>query len=143
MEDKLKRLGEIFLVSLKLGISSFGGPSAHIGYFRNEYVVKRKWLSDDQFADLLGIGQILPGPASSQVGIGIGIVRGGMLGGIASFLGFTLPSVMLLIGFAFFFEDVIIEDLSWLHGFKLVAVAIVAQAVLGMWQQLVLDRFQK
>lgn len=95
-----KTLIEILIVSTRLGVTSFGGPIAHLGYFYEEYIRKRKWLDEKSYADLVALCQFLPGPASSQVGIGIGVMRGGLLGGIVSFLGFTLPSVLALIIFA-------------------------------------------
>jgi len=130
----LRRLWEIFLVSFKLGCTSFGGPTAHLGYFQNEYVEKRKWLSANDYSQLVALSQFLPGPASSQVGMGIGLLRGGIFGSIISFLGFTLPSVLLLIAFGYFSTHV---ELSWVHGLKLVAVAIVAQAILDMSRKLI------
>lgn len=132
----MRRLWGIFLVSLKLGCTSFGGPTAHLGYFQNEYVQKRKWLSDKEYSQLVGLSQFLPGPASSQVGMGIGLIRGGLLGSIVSFLGFTLPSVLLLMAFAYFFAHTGL-DMSWVHGLKLVAVAIVAQAIFEMSKKLI------
>lgn len=130
----LRRLWEIFLVSFKLGCTSFGGPIAHLGYFQNEYVEKRKWLSANDYSQLVALSQFLPGPASSQVGMGIGLVRGGIVGSIASFIGFTLPSVLLLIAFAYFSTQI---EMGWVHGLKLVAVAIVAQAILDMSRKLI------
>ncbi|KMY31286.1 ChrA protein [Lysinibacillus xylanilyticus] len=132
----LRRLWGIFLVSLKLGCTSFGGPTAHLGYFQNEYVQKRKWLSDNDFSQLVALSQFLPGPASSQVGMGIGLLRGGLFGSIVSFLGFTLPSVLLLMAFAYFSAHIGI-DVGWIHGLKLVAVAIVAQAIFEMSKKLI------
>ncbi|MEB2299831.1 chromate efflux transporter [Lysinibacillus xylanilyticus] len=132
----MRRLWGIFLVSLKLGCTSFGGPTAHLGYFQNEYVQKRKWLSDNEYSQLVGLSQFLPGPASSQVGMGIGLLRGGLLGSIVSFLGFTLPSVLLLMAFAYFSAHIGM-DMGWIHGLKLVAVAIVAQAIFDMSKKLI------
>jgi len=132
----LRRLWEIFLVSFKLGCTSFGGPTAHLGYFQNEYIQKRKWLSDNDYSQLVGLSQFLPGPASSQVGMGIGLLRGGVLGSIVSFLGFTLPSVLLLMAFAYFSTQTGV-DMGWIHGLKLVAVAIVAQAIFDMSKKLI------
>ncbi|RIL50312.1 chromate efflux transporter [Mammaliicoccus fleurettii] len=125
----------IFFVALKLGLLSFGGPTAHLGYFYDEYVKKRKWLDEKEYSDLVALCQFLPGPASSQVGIGIGTIRGGIGGGIISFIGFTLPSVIILMIFSTLFTN---SDASftWLKGLKLVAVAIVAQAIIGMGKQL-------
>lgn len=136
----LKRLVEILLVSAKLGLTSFGGPIAHLGYFREEYVNRRKWLDERSYADLVALCQFLPGPASSQVGIGIGIMRSGLLGGLLAFLGFTLPSVLALALFAMVVQGFDVASAGWLHGLKIVAVAIVAHAVLGMGQKLTPDR---
>lgn len=125
----------IFFVALKLGLLSFGGPTAHLGYFYDEYVKKRKWLDEKEYSDLVALCQFLPGPASSQVGIGIGTIRGGIGGGIISFIGFTIPSVIILIIFSTLFTN---SDASftWMQGLKLVAVAIVAQAIIGMGKKL-------
>ncbi|HBH9976902.1 TPA: chromate efflux transporter [Staphylococcus aureus] len=125
----------IFFVALKLGLLSFGGPTAHLGYFYDEYVKKRKWLDEKEYSDLVALCQFLPGPASSQVGIGIGTIRGGIGGGIISFIGFTLPSVIILMIFSALFTN---SDVSftWMQGLKLVAVAIVAQAIIGMGKKL-------
>ncbi|MEK4229152.1 chromate efflux transporter [Solibacillus sp. FSL H8-0538] len=131
----MKNLLEIFWVSLKLGCTSFGGPTAHLGYFQNEYVKKRKWVTDAQYADLVALSQFLPGPASSQVGMGIGLLRGGIIGSIVSFLGFTMPSVVVLIVFAMLLMSDSF-DFSWVQGLKLVAVAIVAQAILDLSKKL-------
>jgi chromate transporter len=139
-----KNLLEMFLVSLKLGLTSFGGPIAHIGYFHEEYVNRRKWLDERSYSDLVALCQLLPGPASSQVGIGIGVMRAGVWGGLIAWLGFTLPSVLALVLFALFLQHstIGIAESGWIHGLKLVAVAIVAQAVLGMGQKLANDRFR-
>jgi chromate transporter len=126
---------------LKLGLISFGGPIAHIGYFRDEFVVRRRWLDEPTYADLVGLCQFLPGPASSQVGFSIGLMRAGYLGGLAAWAGFTLPSALLLVLFAYGAAQW--EGSPWvgiLHGLKLVAVAIVAQAVWGMARTLCPDR---
>lgn len=130
---------EILLISTKLGFTSFGGPVAHLGYFHDEYVRRRKWLDEKSYADLVALCQFLPGPASSQVGIGIGILRGGLLGGIISFLGFTLPSVIALIIFASLIEGLSLGNTGWIHGLKIVAVTIVAHAILGMAKNLTPD----
>ncbi len=125
----------------KLGVSCFGGPIAHIGYFREEFVVRRAWLTDRAFADLVALCQFLPGPASSQVGFSIGLARGGYLGGLAAWTGFTLPSAILMVLFAYgasLLRGPI--GVGLLHGLKLVAVAIVAQAVWGMARTLAPDR---
>lgn len=131
----MHRYLNIFLVALKLGLLSFGGPTAHLGYFYDEYVKKRKWLDEKEYSDLVALCQFLPGPASSQVGIGIGTIRGGILGGVISFIGFTIPSVIILMVFSSLFinSDSIF---TWMQGLKLVAVAIVAQAVIGMGKKL-------
>ncbi|MEK3904192.1 MULTISPECIES: chromate transporter [unclassified Paenibacillus] len=131
---------EILLVSAKLGLTSFGGPVAHLGYFHNEYIRRRKWMDERSYADLVALCQFLPGPASSQVGIGIGMVRAGWLGGLVAWLGFTLPSVLVLAAFAFLLQGYDIAGAGWIHGLKIVAVAIVAQAILGMGQKLTPDR---
>lgn len=131
----MRTLWEIFFVSLKLGCTSFGGPTAHLGYFQQEYVQKRQWLSAQDYSQLVILSQFLPGPASSQVGMGIGLLRGGLLGSVLSFLGFTLPSVLLLMVFAYLsmFTEL---KMDWIHGLKLVAVAIVAHAIFDMSKKL-------
>lgn len=139
----LKTCIEIFLVSLKLGLTSFGGPIAHLGYFHEEYIRRRKWLDEKSYADLVALCQFLPGPASSQVGIGIGIMRGGLLGGIISFLGFTMPSVVALIIFALIVGELNVSSMGWIHGLKIVAVAVVAHAILGMAKNLAPDLTRK
>ncbi|KQL41321.1 ChrA protein [Bacillus sp. FJAT-25509] len=141
--SKLYLLLEILIVSTKLGLTSFGGPIAHLGYFREEYVRRKKWIDDPNYADLVALSQFLPGPASSQVGIGIGLIRAGVLGGIVSFIGFTLPSVIALILFALLLQDFDIKNSGWIHGLKLVAVPIVAQAILGMVKNLTPDLKRK
>lgn len=133
-------LTEIALVSTLLGLTSFGGPVAHLGYFRAEYVERRRWLSESAFADLVALCQFLPGPASSQVGIGIGLLRGGLPGALVAWLGFTLPSAVALTLFALSVRSLGIADAGWLHGLKVVAVAVVAQAVWGMIRSLAPDR---
>jgi chromate transporter len=139
-----KRAGspvEVLLIFLKLGLSCFGGPIAHIGYFRDEFVVRRRWLDEHAYADLVALCQFLPGPASSQVGFSIGLIRAGYLGAAAAWTGFTLPSAILLVLFAYgagFLQGGLGAGL--LHGLKLVAVAIVAQAVWGMARTLCPDR---
>ncbi|MCI0439280.1 MAG: chromate efflux transporter [Chloroflexi bacterium] len=132
---------EVLWASTRLGLTSFGGPVAHLGYFRDEYVTRRKWLDDSTYADIVALCQFLPGPASSQVGIAIGMSRAGLLGGIAAWIGFTLPSAVALILFAYgvtAFGDV--ADAGWLRGLKVVAVAVVALAVWGMARSLCPDR---
>lgn len=137
---KSASLWEVLRVSTKLGLTSFGGPIAHLGYFHDEYVRRRKWMDEKAYADLVALCQFLPGPASSQVGIGIGIVRAGLWGGVMAWLGFTLPSVIVLVLFALLLQGFDIANAGWIHGLKIVAVAIVAQAVLGMGQKLTPDR---
>lgn len=137
--SSFKTLIEILIVSTRLGFTSFGGPIAHLGYFYEEYIRKRKWLDEKSYADLVALCQFFPGPASSQVGIGIGVMRGGLLGGIVSFLGFTLPSVLALIIFALLLKNTNIEQAGWIHGLKIVAVAVVAHAIAGMAQKLTPD----
>ena len=133
---------EVFLAFLKLGVTSFGGPIAHIGYFRAEFVERRKWLSERAYADLVALSQFLPGPASSQTGFGIGLMRGGYFGGLAAWVGFTAPSAILMVLFAYGAGSIADSPTgaAVLHGLKLVAVAIVAQAVLGMARSLCPDR---
>ncbi|KAA9023863.1 chromate transporter [Niallia endozanthoxylica] len=138
-----KSLLEILMVSTRLGLTSFGGPIAHLGYFHNEYVRRRKWMDEKSYADLVALCQFLPGPASSQVGIGIGVVRGGILGGIVSFIGFTLPSVIALIIFALILQGMDVGNAGWIHGLKMVAVAVVAHAILGMAKNLTPDLKRK
>ncbi|MFJ5622707.1 chromate transporter [Peribacillus loiseleuriae] len=130
--NHFKTLSEVLLISTRLGLTSFGGPTAHLGYFRNEYVERRKWIDEKSYADLVALCQFLPGPASSQVGIGIGVMRAGVLGGILAFIGFTLPSALVMILFAILLEGFQLGNSGWIHGLKIVAVAIVAQAILGM-----------
>ncbi|MDG9968047.1 chromate efflux transporter [Achromobacter mucicolens] len=132
---------EVFLVFLRLGLTSFGGPVAHLGYFRTEFVDRRRWLDDYTFSDLVALCQFLPGPASSQVGMAIGLRRAGWAGMLAAWVAFTLPSALALIGFAMG-----LAHYGWLsgsaaiHGLKVAAVAIVAQAVWGMGRSLCPDR---
>lgn len=135
----LKSLIEILIVSTRLGLTSFGGPVAHLGYFHEEYVRRRKWMDEKAYADLVALCQFLPGPASSQVGIGIGVMRAGVIGGILAFIGFTLPTVIALIAFALILQSLDIADASWIHGLKIVAVAVVAHAIIGMAQKLTPD----
>ncbi|RPI43944.1 MAG: chromate efflux transporter [Hyphomicrobiaceae bacterium] len=133
--------GEVFLVFLKLGLTSFGGPVAHLGYFREEFVIRRKWLDEHAYADLVALCQFLPGPASSQVGLAVGLSRAGYLGALAAWIGFTLPSALALVVFALGVAAVGGADGSaWLHGLKVAAVAVVAQAVLGMMRSLAPDK---
>ena len=132
---------EVMLAFGKLGVTCFGGPIAHIGYFRDEFVVRRHWLDEQTYADLVALCQFLPGPASSQVGFSIGLMRGGYLGGVAAWTAFTLPSAILLVLFAYGANTLQGPiGIGLLHGLKLVAVAIVAQAVWGMAHTLAPDR---
>jgi chromate transporter len=132
---------EVLRVFLKLGLSSFGGPIAHIGYFREEFVTRRRWLDEQAYADLVALCQFLPGPASSQVGFSIGLMRAGYLGALAAWTGFTLPSAIILLLFAYGVGSLSgAFGTGLLHGLKLVAVAIVAQAVWGMARTLCPDR---
>jgi chromate transporter len=133
-------MGEVFLTFLKLGLTSFGGPIAHLGYFHREIVMRRGWLSDDGYAELVGLGQFLPGPASSQVGFAIGLVRAGWWGGVAAWVAFTLPSALAMLLFAYV-ADRLVGPLAAhaIHGLKLVAVPIVAQALLDMARKVAPD----
>ncbi len=132
---------EVLLVFLKLGVTCFGGPIAHIGYFRDEFVVRRRWIDEQAYADLVALCQFLPGPASSQVGFSIGLMRAGYRGGLAAWSGFTLPSAIALVLFAYGAGALGGRiGLGLLHGLKLVAVVIVAQAVWGMARTLCPDR---
>ena len=136
----MARFWEVLLVATRLGLTSFGGPIAHIGYFREEYVVRRKWLSDARFAELVALCQFLPGPASSQLGIAIGFGRAGYLGALLAWLGFTLPSAAAMILFAYGVTEFGGEDAGWLRGLQIVVVAVVANALWGMANQLAPDR---
>lgn len=132
------RLLEVLWVALRLGLTSFGGPVAHIGYFRQEYVERRGWLSDERFAELVALCQFLPGPASSQLGIAIGTGRAGYLGGFLAWFGFTLPSAVALAAFAYGVHE--FGGDGWLDGLKIAAVAVVAFALWGMGHTLTPDR---
>ena len=135
---------EVFLAFLKLGLTSFGGPVAHLGYFRSEFVERRKWLDDKSYSDLVALCQFLPGPASSQVGMALGLGRAGWLGALAAWLGFTMPSAIALILFAFGVTEwsAGLASSGAVHGLKVVAVAVVAQAVWGMAKSLCTDRLR-
>ncbi len=147
MNDESEATGEtkssvttVFLTFLRLGLTSFGGPVAHIGYFHDEFVVRRKWLDERAYADLVALCQFLPGPASSQVGIGVGLSRAGLPGAVAAWTAFTMPSAIALILFGYGvlrFGDAV--GTGALHGLKVVAVAVVAQAVWGMARSLCPD----
>jgi chromate transporter len=135
------RVLEVLLVFLKLGLSSFGGPIAHLGYYRDEFVTRRKWLDEQAYADLVALCQFLPGPASTQVGFSVGLMRAGYLGALAAWAAFTLPSAFALLLFAYGAGRLAGPiGTGLLHGLKLVAVAIVAQAVWGMARSLCPDR---
>ncbi|KZL05684.1 chromate efflux transporter [Pseudovibrio sp. Ad26] len=144
MEEPAKgHASEVFFAFLKLGLTSFGGPIAHLGYFREEIVKRRKWLSEEAYGDLVALCQFLPGPASSQVGFGLGLMRAGPLGALAAFFAFTAPSALLLFGFAYWasaFEGPV--GMGLIHGLKLVAVAVVAQAVWGMARNFCADQLR-
>ncbi|MGA8689461.1 MAG: chromate efflux transporter [Methyloceanibacter sp.] len=134
---------EVLSAFLRLGLTSFGGPVAHLGYFREEFVTRRRWLDDHSYADLVALCQFLPGPASSQVGIALGLSRAGYPGALAAWFGFTMPSAIALVLFAYSVS--LLRDAAgsgWLHGLKVAAVAVVAQAVLGMMQTLTPDRMR-
>lgn len=135
-----QRAAEVFGVFLRLGLSSFGGPAAHIGFFRDELVTQRRWVNEEQFAQLLAICQFLPGPASSQLGFSLGLVRAGWLGAMAAFVGFTAPSAVFLVAFA---ASVPMLDERWsvaaIHGLKIVALAVVADAAINMAKTLCPD----
>lgn len=132
-------LGQVFRAAFRLGLTSFGGPIAHIGYFRREYVERRGWFDDRGFADLLALCQSLPGPASSQLGIAIGARQAGVLGGIVSWIGFTIPSALVMVVFGLASGSADLSSAGWLHGLKLAAVAVVAQAVLLLARSLAPD----
>jgi chromate transporter len=132
---------EVLAVFLRLGLTSFGGPVAHLGYFRDEFVQRRRWLDDRGYADLVALCQFLPGPASSQVGIAVGLLRAGTIGALAAWIGFTLPSAAAMIVFGYGIEALgNAAGSGWLHGLKVAAVAVVAQAVLAMARALAPDR---
>src|SRR5208337_3172312 len=117
---------EVLAVAGRLGLTSFGGPIAHLGYFHEEYVVRRKWIDETKYGDLVALCQMIPGPSSSQLGIAIGMERAGILGGLTAWLGFTLPSAVALTGFALLVHGSGIGSAGWLHGLLIVAVAVVA-----------------
>jgi len=131
---------QVFVIFLRLGLTSFGGPVAHLGYFRDEFVARRKWFSDAVYSDLVALSQFLPGPSSSQVGLAIGLLRAGPAGAFVAWAGFTLPSAIALVLFAIGMAQFdIASNSAWLQGFKIAAVAVVAKAVLGMAQSLTPD----
>lgn len=137
---KARTIREVFAVALGLGLTSFGGPIAHIGYFERVYVRERRWLPAEEFTGLVALCQMIPGPASSQLGALIGLRRAGWGGALAAWLGFTLPSALLMFGFALL-ESALHGPVAMavLHGLKLVAVAVVAQAVWSMGRTLCPD----
>jgi chromate transporter len=132
---------EVLGIFLRLGLTSFGGPVAHLGYYRTEFVTRRKWLDEASYADIVALCQFLPGPASSQVAMAIGILRAGLPGAFAAWVAFTLPSAIALVLFAYGVEELgDLKSAAWLHGLKIVAVAVVAQAIWGMARALTPDR---
>lgn len=137
------RVSTILAVFLRLGCTSFGGPIAHLGYFRDEFIVRRRWLEEGQFAEIIALAQSLPGPASSQVGFTVGMIKGGWRGALAAWTGFTLPSAVMMVAFAFahrLFSGP--RALGIIHGLQIVAVAVIAQAVLLMQRSLAPDRIR-
>ena len=135
------RLLELFITFLRLGLTSFGGPIAHLSYFHDEFVKKKKWLNEHAYADLVALCQFLPGPASSQVGMAIGLNRAGILGAIVAWVGFTIPSALVLVLFGLGMSQLNLNaHQGWLHGLKIVAVSVVAQAVYGMGKKLCPDK---
>jgi chromate transporter len=133
-------LMEIWKASTKLGLTSFGGPVAHLAYFKEEYIDRKKWLDDKTYADIIALCQFLPGPASSQVGIAIGMLRGGLLGGIVSWIGFTVPSIVVLVLFALLYQSFDLGDANFIHSLKVVAAAVVLHALIGLGKKLTPDR---
>jgi chromate transporter len=138
----MPNLLSIFLVFLRLGLTSFGGPIAHLGYFRRAFVERRQWLDEHAYAAIVALCQVLPGPTSSQVGMAIGLQRGGIVGAFAAFIGFTLPSAAAMIAFALLLSPAL-AAMPWVHGLKLAAVAVVAQAIWSMAQTLTPDLKRK
>ncbi|HXW70767.1 MAG TPA: chromate efflux transporter [Methylocella sp.] len=139
--ETASRCGDVFWSFLRLGLTSFGGPIAHLGYFRSEFVERRRWLSEEAYAETIALCQFLPGPASSQAGMILGMKRAGLPGALAAWVGFTVPSAIALIIFAYGVRSVsAIANAAWLHGFRIVAVSIVAQAVWNMAQSFCPDR---
>lgn len=131
---------EVLLVFLRLGLTSFGGPIAHLSYFRSDIVERRRWLDEAFYADIVALCQFLPGPASSQVAVSLGILRAGLIGGLAAWFAFSMPSALALIAFGYGIGAVgDLNHAAWLHGLKIVAVAVVAQAVWGMARNLCPD----
>ncbi|MFC0523522.1 chromate efflux transporter [Pontibacillus salicampi] len=139
-EHYFKTLLTILLASTKLGLTSFGGPVAHLAYFKEEYIDRRKWLDEKTYADIIALCQFLPGPASSQVGISIGMLRGGVLGGLVSWFGFTVPSIIVLVLFAMLYQTFSLEDAIFIHSLKVVAAAVVLHALIGLGKKLTPDK---
>jgi chromate transporter len=141
---QLKNVAEVFGVFLLLGLRCFGGPMAHLGYFHQEFVVRRKWVDEHAYGDLVSLCQFLPGPASSQLGMAIGLLRGGITGSIAAWLGFTLPSAIMMVCFGLWYSSLAYPvEGGWIHGLKIVTVAVVAQAVFVMGRSLCPDVARK
>ncbi len=136
------RFWEIFWVALRLGLTSFGGPVAHFGYFHNEYVERRRWVDEGTFADFLALSQATPGAASSQLGFAVGMVRGGLRGGLAAWLGFTLPSAVILTSLGLAAARIGERAQGWIHGLVVVAVPVVGLAVWKLWLKLAPDPFR-
>jgi chromate transporter len=135
--------GEVLIAFLRLGCTSFGGPIAHLGYFRSEFVERRKWCAEETFVELLALAQSMPGPASSQVAFALGLLRGRWAGGLAAWVGFTTPSALLMLAFAFGHRFLTGKSgAGVVHGLQLVAVAVVAQAILAMQKSLAPDRLR-
>ncbi|HLR23472.1 MAG TPA: chromate efflux transporter [Pseudogracilibacillus sp.] len=139
-KNSFQILLEILFVSTKLGFTSFGGPVAHLAYFKDEYIDRRRWLDDRTYADIIALCQFLPGPASSQVGISIGMMRGGLLGGAVSWIGFTLPSIIVLVVFAMLYQTFSLEGAGFIHSLKVVAAAVVLHALIGLGKKLTPDK---
>ncbi|WP_347551860.1 chromate efflux transporter [Pseudalkalibacillus hwajinpoensis] len=142
MPDKtnIKTFLEILLVSTRLGLTSFGGPVAHLAYFKEEYIDRRKWLDEKMYADIIALCQFLPGPASSQVGIAIGMMRGGIVGGFLSWFGFTMPSIIILVVFAMLYQTFSLGEDTFIHSLKIVAAAVVLHAIIGLGKKLTPDK---
>ncbi|NNU84572.1 chromate efflux transporter [Geobacillus sp. BMUD] len=140
--DRRGSVFEVGITALRLGLTSFGGPVAHLGYFYEEYVKRKKWIDDKTYADLVALCQFLPGPASSQIGIGIGLMRAGVWGALAAWLGFTLPSAVALSLVAVWLQHASWEEAGWMHGLLLAAVAVVAQAVWEMARKFAAGRLE-
>ena len=140
----LKHIGETFLIFLRLGCFSFGGPVAHLGYFQEAFVTRRKWITQERFADLVALSHFLPGPSSSQVGYAIGVERAGIIGGLAAWIGFTLPSALMMYAVAItVLYPGELSNAGWLQGLKAAAVAVVALAAIQMFVVLAPDRRRK